>query len=403
MIIKDTNIICEELYPFVKKALDKRSKEFLTNIHKFINDRHTQLFSIAPYENIYFNKSDLDKLYAALGFKEADVVPMLRNIWFWDQPVNPGCVKEPYVLILMCCIRYYLKNNERKNAELTSIYLAFSGKIYASIYGMEWKFSPKNSREVMDYVVNNMISEKFDLKKEGSVFKAIQKLCITWLDAYGADIKAEFSDDDCKIFVQQLRDRVKSFLKNIAKLFYEAYNNKYYMNYETDSIDQSDFHITTNDAALASKITEATMNVLMSQKVDLKICDNCKNVNLTSAYEIATLMEGILSVKEYIPEIRRVINILICDYMENGNKDKKKNDKKRGPIGSKDFFEYSIQAKPNTKSPTLIEMKETIQKWLTNTSTAYRQRTREATRNNYVTAVRTYLTLTICKVAVTLF
>ena len=166
--MKDTDVIIKQLYSFVANVLDKKSKDFLKNMAEFLNERHEQVHAIAPYENIYYNRKDVDKLYKSLGFSEEDVLPMLKNIFYWDKSYNPGCAKEPYILILLCCVRYYLKNNERKNAELTAIYLCFTGKIYASLYGKLWKFTAKDSKQVMDFVVNNMLTEKFDLKKEGS-------------------------------------------------------------------------------------------------------------------------------------------------------------------------------------------------------------------------------------------
>lgn len=388
--MKDTEIISSELYPFVKKSLDKNSKKFLANIADFINKRHEELFSIAPYDNIYFNKNDLDNMYSSLGFKEQDILPICKNIFFWDRPYNPGCAKEPYVLVLMCAIKYYLKMDQTKNAELTTIYLAFSGKFYASIFSHLWKYSPRNSQQVMDFVINNMLSDKFDLKKEGSIFKAIQKLCITWLNTYNKQIVGNPSDDDIGKLIQQLRDRVKSFLKNIADLFYEAYKNKSYLNYETDDLDTDSFHLTDNDAAIAIRLTESTMNVLTSQKVDLNICKLCKNENIRYETEIKDIMESILGNNNNLPNVKRVVNILICDFMESH---------KGVRVGSTKFVSYSLQAKPNTKSPLLLEMKSIVHKWLEESSSKYRATKRPGTINNYYKAVLGYFVWTIVKVS----
>lgn len=357
MVAKDTNVLVKEIYPIVKAALDKNSKKFLANIHTFVNTKHEQLFSPAPYDNIYFNASDLEKMYNSLGIKERDILPLCQNIVYWNwSGYNPGCAKEPYILVLLCCIRYYLKNSERKNAELTTIYLAFSGKIYASLYAMEWKY--KVSREVMDFVINNMLSDKFDLKREGSIFGAIKKLSITWLDTYETDIKAEdTTDDEWGKLLQQLRDRVKSFIKNIGKLYYEAYQNKSYLNYETDSIDPDNFHLSDNDAATAARYTEATMNILTSQAVSLKLCKASTNDRIKDPYKIKLIIERILGDKNNLPDVRKVINVLICDYMSNNPK---------GRVGSLDFVSKSTKSKPNTKSKDLIEMKQTVIKWLLN-------------------------------------
>lgn len=388
----DSNVIIKSLYPIIEKCLDKNDSKFRGNIAKFINDRHDLLFDIAPYDRIYFNQQDIDNMYKSLGITEKEIVDVISNCFFWDKPYNPQCAKEPYVLCLMMCIRYYLKNNKRKFAELTSIYLAFSGKFYSSLHaGAAFpKVPPSKYKTVMDFVVNNMLTDKFDLKKEGTVFGAIKSLCITWLDTYGDKLKGNLSDDEIGKLIQQLRDRERSFLMNIAKLFYEAYNNKNYLNYETDNLSEEAFRLTDNDAATAARITENTMNHLTSTYVSLDICNKCKDQNVKST-EIKDIIESILSDNNNLQDVRRVVNILICDFMRNypGTK-----------VGSIEFVSYSIKAKPNTKDIYLLELKETVLRWLDENSPQYRKRkSRLATQNSYYKSILMYFTLVINKIA----
>lgn len=391
--MSDSNVLIKDLYPFISSALDKNSNKFMNNINKFINDRHQQLFDIAPYDRIYFNQTDIDNMYQSLGITEKEVINIVQNCFFWDIPINPQCIKEPYVLTLMMAIRYYLKNNKRKMAEITTIYLAFSGKFYCSLHaGAAFpKAPPSRNKSVMDFVINNMLSEKFDLKREGTVFGAIKSLCITWLDTYEKDLLSNSSSDyKYKELVQQLRDRERSFLMNIAKKFYEAWENKLYLNYETDSLDQEAFRLTDNDAAIAARITENTMNYLTSNYVSLEICNKCKDQNVKST-EIKDIIESILADNNNLPDVRRVINIIVCDFMRNYP---------GGKVGSIEFVSYSIKAKPNSKVEWIIELKETILKWLDENSPNYRKRkSRKATQISYYRSILLYFVLIINKIS----
>ena len=391
--MSDSNVLIKELYPFISSALEKNSNKFMNNINKFINDRHQQLFDIAPYDRIYFNQTDIDNMYQSLGITEKEVINIVQNCFFWDIPINPQCIKEPYVLTLMMAIRYYLKNNKRKMAEITTIYLAFSGKFYCSLHaGAAFpKAPPSRNKSLMDFVINNMLSEKFDLKREGTVFGAIKSLCITWLDTYEKDLLSNSSSDyKYKELVQQLRDRERSFLMNIAKKFYEAWENKLYLNYETDSLDQEAFRLTDNDAAIAARITENTMNYLTSNYVSLEICNKCKDQNVKST-EIKDIIESILADNNNLPDVRRVINIIVCDFMRNYP---------GGKVGSIEFVSYSIKAKPNSKVEWIIELKETILKWLDENSPNYRKRkSRKATQISYYRSILLYFVLIINKIS----
>lgn len=391
---EDSDVIIKKLYPLVSQALSKRDSKFRANIAKFINDRHDLLFDIAPYDRIYFNQTDIDDLFKSLDIQEKQVLEIMKECFFWTWTgFNPPCAKEPYVMTLMMCIRYYLKTNKRKFAELTTIYLAFSGKFYASLHaGAAFPTVPPSKyKTVMDFVVNNMLTDKFDLKREGTVFGAVQSLCITWLNKYGNELKSNtITDEPITKQIQQLRDREKSFLMNIAKLYYQAYENKNYLNYETDSLDQDEFRITDNDAAIAARITENTMNYITSNYVSIDICNKCKDTNV-KALEIKDIIETIFSNNDNLPQIRRVINILICDFMRN-NPGKK--------IGSIDFVAYSIKAKPNTHDKYIIELKQIILDWLDENSPTYRKRkSRKSTQNSYIRSVQMYLTLVINKIA----
>lgn len=387
----DSKVIIKDLYPLVAKALDKNDKKFRDNIAKYFQDRHKELFDIAPYDRIYFNQRDLDALWASIGLTEQEVINVMKKSFFWNIAYNPQCAKEPYVEVLMMAIRYYLKAGKDKFAELTAIYLAFSGKFYASLHaGVAFPtVAPSKYKTVMDFVVNNMMSDKFDLKKSGSVFGAISSMCRTWLETYGKEIAGEVSDDRLGKILQQLRERERSFLMNIAKLFYEAWQNRSYLNYETDDLNPDSFHLTDNDAATAARYTQNTINYLTSNYVSLDICNKCKDANV-KATEVKDIIESILGDNKNLPQVTRVINIIICDFLRTypGKS-----------LGSIDFVSYSIKSKPNTKDPMILEMRDTILKWLDENSPNYRKRrSRKATAASYYRSILLYFVLVINKI-----
>ena len=393
-----TNIIIKKIYPIVEECLNKNDSKFRANIAKFINDRHELLFAIAPYDRIYFNQTDIDNMYKSLGSSEKIIGEIMKECYFYNQPYNPQCAKEPYVMTLMMCIRYYLKNNKRKYAELVSLYLAFTGKFYASLHGAAYPVAPPSKyKSRMDFVINNMLTDKFDLKKAGTVFGAVQLLCITWLEKYDkcllTDDKVTFSgasnkDDEMGKLVQQLRDRERSFLMNIAKLYYDA--EGCYLNYETDNLDEEEFRLTTNDAANAARLTENTVQYMTSNSINLAICNKCKDSNV-KATEIKDIMESIMSDNNNLVALRRVINIIIADFMRNCPGER---------VGSVEFVSYTIKAKPNTKDNLQLELKDTILSWLDENSPQYRKRkSRKATQISYYKSILLYLTLVINQIA----
>lgn len=390
MKFEDSTYILDELYPLVKLKLDNKSieRKFISNIAKFFNTKSNQINDIAPYTNIYYNKSDLDDFYKSIDITEKEVLLILSKCWFWDQDIRPKCAKEPYIEILMCCIRYYIKYN-LKYAEMVTIYTLFSGKFYASLYSNFWRF-PVNPA-IMDFVINNSLSDKYDLKKEGTVFKAIKKMANTYLDKYKNDIiEPNHTDDDFKNNIQQLRDREKSFLANIFSAYRDAAESKSYLNYETDNLDPEQFRITDNDSAKASRITEAAIGILTTQKVSREYCNNAHDSRV-KAEQVQNILENIILYdKNNIPQLKRVINIMICDFM-SGNPGV--------PINSAAFLSYAITARPNTKNELVIEMKQTIINWLEQDAIYRKRSATKATAVSYYRSIICYLAQIIMKAA----
>ena len=117
---------------------------------------------------------------------------------------------------------------------------------------------------------------------------------------------------------------------------------------------------------------------------------NVVNENV-KALEIKDIMESILADNKNLPQVKRVVNILICDFMRNYP---------GVSVGSVEFVSYSVKAKPNTKDKYLIELKETILSWLDENSPNYRKRkSRKATQISYYRSILMYIVLVINKVA----
>jgi hypothetical protein len=121
-------------------------------------------------------------------------------------------------------------------------------------------------------------------------------------------------------------------------------------------------------------------------QVSLQLCNKCKDDNV-KASEVKDIMTAIISDKNNLSELTRVVNILICDFMrEYPGKS----------INSIDFMGHSLVQKPNTRDPYIIELNKIITTWLDENSANYRRRkSRIATANSYKRACVTYITLAI--------
>lgn len=385
---KVTSVIVKDIYPIIEQAIKKNQTKYKKNIQNFIDSRSKELYDIAPYTRIYFGQQDIDDFFKAMGVKESTIKQCLTKTYYWNMNFNPRAAKDPFTVAMIMVIRYYILKGDRKNAEISSIYLAFSGKFYPSIHsGIFPKVQPIEYKHVMDYVVNNMLTQKFDLKREGSVFGAIRSICITWLNTY-EEIFKNPDDEDVADLIQQLHGRIKSFMFNIGSLYYQAYENGNYISYDSDSENQETFRVADTDSLKAERIVENTMANINNNNIDIKLCNMASDSNVKVA-EVRSIIESIQSDPDNIPVIKELLRIIVSEYLANS---------KQKDVSSLEFVRVSITPKPNTKNKNIIRQKEIIEGWLDENSPQYRKRkSRLATKSSYYKSVLTYYVLLINK------
>ena len=386
-VTADTSAIREELYPLVKESLNKsitRTK-YKKIVNDFIANRSTSLYDTLPCDRIICTETEMDKIFIALDIDKKTVKNVINDTyWGAIENFRPLACKHEFTILMMCVIRYFMTDgNDRKMAELAMLHLSFSGKFYPSLHYRSYP-TVTPVRHIMEYVVNNTLSKKFDLTTYGSVFGAIRSVGCTWLDTYKDKFK-KFEDEDVWYLVQQLYSRIGSFTKNIATEYYEAYENGDYIAYSSDSYDPDDFHLADSDSLKVSKYTEKTMNYINSIGIDYRLAKMCSNTDITPN-EVKAVIESIIGNKDNTPEIKELIGLMIALYFVTGERD----------VSDIKFITFTIAPKPNAKQKEIIRLKEIIENWLCESGTAYmRRRSRDATRNSYERAVRAYFAISI--------
>ena len=231
-----------------------------------------------------------------------------------------------------------------------------------------------------------MCTNKYDIVREGSVIGAVKSIALTWLNSYD-DRFRDFHDDDVTYLVQQLRNRIKSFMINIAELYYEAYKNKdMYITYDSDSVSEDDFHLADSDTFKIERIVSATMNYINSHGINYRICKMASN-NLVKLDELKSIIEMLISNNNNLPLIREYITLIVsCFYRDNPKSD----------VRDLEFVSYTVKAKPNSKDKYILRQKELLDLMLINNSEHFaRRRSRDATESAYYRSINAYFALVV--------
>jgi len=383
----NTSAIKTKLWPIVKSAMDKPNIKtaYKKLVNDFISNRADALYDTIPCDRMLCSEAEMDKLFDVLKIKKSDATEAIAATYYGGiKNFNPLAAKHEFTITQLLIIKYFTEAKMKKETELAIIHLAFSGKFYPSVHYRSYP-TVVPVRHVMEYVVNNRLTKKFDLTSYGSVLGAIKSVGLTWAETYDKRLK-DLADEDIVYLVQQLHSRVGSFVKNIAIEYYEAYEDKdLYIAYSADSYDSDDFHLADNDTLRIDRITEKTVNHINSAGIDYRTCKLCSTTDITPN-EVKAVIESIIGSKENVYTIKELISLMISLYFATGEKE----------VSDIKFVTYTIAPKPNAKQKEILCMKEIIESWLCESGTAYmRRRSRIATRNAYERAVRMYFALTI--------
>ena len=385
-----TSVIDKKIYPIVQNTLSKSIKKYKDMMSKFINARHSSLYDTFPATRMLYGQQDADELFDVFGYKgkEAELQNIINETYYGRiANFNPRAAKNPVTVLGMCIIKYFFNKKDQQNLELAMIYLSFSGNFYPSIHYAQYpKALPADYRFVCDYVVNNDLSDKYDLKKTGSVIGTIKSITNTWITTYDDRLKGSSDDEDYVYMIQQLHVRIKSFIKNTAEAYYRCYNNKDYLTYDSDDMSQDNFRLTENDSTKIEAVTQRTLTYITSHDVDYRICKMCSDSNIKTE-EIKSIIESIVKNTDNIDDIKELVMLIVSNYFEVS---------KTKDVRDIEFISYTIKAKPNTKNKNILRQNEIIEQFLCENSMAYnRRKSRLATKLSYNRAILTYFTLLI--------
>lgn len=379
---KSTSAIKDKLYPLVKSCIDKNKGSYRKAVSKAIEKRQKDLFDIGPMNNIFWTEYDNQEMYKAVEIDPTKITEAISQTYYYSMPnFNPRSAKDEFTCMQMCIIRYWMMSNQPRDLELAIGILIISGKFYPSAFHMSYPtVAPAEYREIMVYAINNELSNKFDLKVSGSLFASLRNLGNTCFSSYEKMMKS-FSDEDVVYIIQQLQTRLRSFMKNIASVYYDCYENKNYITFDSDNFDPDDYRLADNDSLKVERWVETTMKTLISSKVDYGICKAASS-DLVHLDEVRTIIEFILNDRDNIKEVRELVRLMINSYMvQSKSKD----------IRDINFITYSIKPKPNTKDPNILRQKEIITKFLRESPSSFnKRRSRPETESAYYRTVYMY-------------
>lgn len=205
----------------------KNHKKIKLLVSDFIKENSKKLSTLGPTYNILFSKEENKKLFKLFDIDKNDIIdiieecPMINTKWkFLSDPMN----------IYLSTVTSWLTANRKlcNTSYIDSVrYTVLRDYSMVQKYFFKYEANP----EIMDYTIENSLSNRFKLKK----FNTILEFLINVADTKVADDSIFYNriitceDRYVIYFIQNLHSSLSSMILNIANRYYKNYDdNKRY-------------------------------------------------------------------------------------------------------------------------------------------------------------------------------
>lgn len=365
----------------LKSSIAKNTTKIVPTVKKYIDRNNNILFDIGPTKRLLFLETDKEFVYDLTSIQQKEMDQLIKESPYIDKKWKIS--GNSFNMLCVLGIRELALTGKRKELEALLMYLTLA--MYSSVH---FKFFPKGepNANIMAYTVNNL-SNKYLIKQEGSLFKAIYKTAVKSHQTYEKDLK-EGTDEALANYVNNLRIRLDNLIKNIAIQFYKNHEEGNYLNKEADNYDEDEYHITDNSSFAINRIADAVIMRFVSRGIDQALAKKVANMNSVSVSAIRNALNDLLNAKGN--EIKELISSILQLYLSDGSN-------KVETVSGMNFiiFCMSIYSKSNTNDEAINRIKQLLDKWLEECSPQYRATERLATLSAYRKAIYTYFVFLI--------
>lgn len=371
----------------VSESLSKpaNDKALFKYIGEYRNRNINILSSPYPVTNLIFRMGSdtMDDSDAAIVFKccgvdrneVTNVTNTAKKAIMLDQV---GATINDFCITMVLAMSHFYKDKTR--LRLLCLYYAYG--FYWSIYKKYFrKFDP--NPEVMKYTVDEM-SNKFGLKRLGSIDKVIDSIMFKTAETYEAKLK-NLSDKEIIEVCNAFRTRIEHMFYKLFKVYNENYkkNNRRFTTVETDAegnyIDR-ETNLTTIEQLSNQCTTKFFSNGVSNKKIDMvsNICKVSKND--------LKMVIHLLQEEERVREVKEFYDCLFYAFFSQYPSATPQEVKSLKFVAAID----QIYKKGNCNDKNINRIKELSHNWLKAGSKTYAATNRVATQNSFRKAVYLY-------------
>lgn len=388
-LINGSTDIYDKFDPIIKAKVKNPQtfQRILQIMREFMSKNEHALATNIVGRRVLVNQKMEDDIYSALGVDKDDIKKIILSSGYFKGTfgrelslTDQFCLAFPLIL---ASLEYKLL---KKQDESDLCYLMAHFKPYSSRESFLFKYPVKEGQ--MMYTIEKSLSERYDIKKYGTIISAIQKRAKSSYDNYILPMEANDKYNDKRLYVTYtsgIAGNVNNFIggiyeeymKNAGKsLDFEA-GVKGYLDKDSDQTEYEDADI-QSDTAMKKNIVDKAMMAVTKTPVNTKIAAIAAqfgfNSSSTSYYQI--LVNAIEEITDKMfDELPIFFTTLMSAFLfyDKPGGGKYSMQEFRSPVFLNVGIDILAGKKSNVKYPNLIKCREIIKKMCEEHCTKYNE------------------------------
>lgn len=378
----NVNALLTKLYPTVEKSLAIKSNEdkMMKTIGDYIDRNMDKLSKPGPVDRVPFETRDSQDFIDATGLTTAQIKDAIKESTYIKNTWR--VMATPFYTANTLAIRYYTLKNNKDKCHLLAGYLCFS--MYPLIHWNYFRYGVNEN--IMNYTIANL-SNKYKFKTLGSTYAALMDMAVGCYDHHKEKIK-KGGDKEITDFVNDMHSRLNDRLKNVANEFYKNYDEGKYLNVDTDSTEEDNYHEADNNSFAIDRILNNVITKLVVQGPNMKLVNMAAKMSGVSVNELRNYTNNLVD-EEHKDEIRDLCESILYIYLfENQNRPEE--------IKSNQFLIDSLEVykRSNSNDKNVNKIKSILDLWIQDLD-VYKKTQRVATINNFRRALYIFFVLSI--------
>lgn len=343
----------DKLSKDVSSALSKQENlnKYKNNIDKFIAANSDKLMTVGPSGRPIFGTTQINDYTNIVGLSTERIKSTLKESssvgdnWF--------VMNNPFNIANALALHYFVNKNNAKFIRYTQWYLTIA--LYPTLHYKYFRYPPNEA--CMNYTINNL-SEKYKIKKAGSLWNALKETTEIAYDLHKDKIK-KGEDTAFIAYISDVHTRINSLLRNISNQYYDNFENQRYLQMESDIFDEDNYYEADSNSFIIERLTNQVVTHMVVHGPDMRLVKFSATSNNVSVNEMRNYTNSIVT-ESHRSEVHGMVESILYLFLNSSEKYTVRD------ISTNNFMIYCLKVykKSHTGDRSIRRIRDIIAKWI---------------------------------------